>query len=187
MYRIEKSFDFCYGHSVWTQELDVEFSIDGACVCRHMHGHQGQVNIKLQSETLNDSSMVTDFKHLNWFKKFLDDVLDHKMIIDINDPALQIFFPLFNKLDPNESDSINNHFAWNDEFGYFRPHYADYCNLTPREFEIYEGLIIVGFVPTSENLSEWFFDIIRNKMHKLATVKEVTFKETPKTSATYTN
>jgi 6-pyruvoyltetrahydropterin/6-carboxytetrahydropterin synthase len=186
MYKINKSFDFCYGHSVWTQQLNTEFSIDGACVCRHMHGHQGQVTIKLEAETLNESSMVTDFKHLNWFKKFLDDVLDHKMIMDIHDPALRLFFPLFNKLDLDSGESVES-VDFNDEFGYFRPHYTDHCNLTPREVEIYEGLIIVDFVPTSENLSKWFFDIIRNKMHKLATVIEVTFKETPKTGATYTN
>jgi 6-pyruvoyltetrahydropterin/6-carboxytetrahydropterin synthase len=30
--------------------------------------------------------MVTDFKHLGWFKNFIDDNLDHKFILDLNDP-----------------------------------------------------------------------------------------------------
>ena len=62
--------------------------------CRHLHGHQGKVLVHLESDTLV-KGMVTDFKHLNWFKKFLDDTIDHKFIIDINDPLFSTLLPFY--------------------------------------------------------------------------------------------
>jgi 6-pyruvoyltetrahydropterin/6-carboxytetrahydropterin synthase len=85
IWQISKEFDFCYGHRVWSQQLEPEFSLTGCLACRHLHGHQGKVIVYLQSTELKDG-MVTDFHHLNWFKQFLDTTLDHKFIIDINDP-----------------------------------------------------------------------------------------------------
>ena len=98
MWEISKEFDFCYGHRVWSQSLNVEFSLDSCLMCRHLHGHQGKVIVYLKSDTLK-SGMVTDFKHLNWFKKFLDDVIDHKFIIDINDPLFSTLLPNIDKKD----------------------------------------------------------------------------------------
>ena len=68
-WEISKEFDFCYGHRVWSQTLNIDFSLDACLKCRHLHGHQGKVIVYLESNELNNS-MVTDFKHLNWFKKF---------------------------------------------------------------------------------------------------------------------
>ena len=98
MWEISKEFDFCYGHRVWSQSLNVEFSLDSCLMCRHLHGHQGKVIVYLKSDSLK-SGMVTDFKHLNWFKKFLDDVIDHKFIIDINDPLFKTLLPNIDKKD----------------------------------------------------------------------------------------
>ena len=70
MYKIDKQFDFAYGHRVWSQTLNPKFSIDSKLICRHLHGHQGKLKIGLQSETLN-LGMVTDFKHLNCIKKII--------------------------------------------------------------------------------------------------------------------
>ncbi len=82
---IDKEFGFDYGHRVWSQTLNTEYSLDDACVCRHLHGHRASVHIFLEGTELHQG-MITDFKHLNWVKKFLDDNLDHKFIIDRNDP-----------------------------------------------------------------------------------------------------
>ena len=87
---IDKQFDFCYGHRVWSQRLEVEYSLDDCLMCRHLHGHQGKIKVFLESAQLQNG-MVTDFKHLNWFKAWLDGVLDHKFILDRSDP---LFFDL---------------------------------------------------------------------------------------------
>ncbi|MFB1007956.1 MAG: 6-carboxytetrahydropterin synthase, partial [Sulfurospirillum sp.] len=92
IWQISKEFDFCYGHRVWSQQLDSEFSLTGCLACRHLHGHQGKVIVYLQSSELKDG-MVTDFHHLNWFKLFLDNTLDHKFIIDIHDPLFATLLP----------------------------------------------------------------------------------------------
>jgi len=86
---IDKSFDWCYGHRVWSQELNAEFTADeGTCLaCRHLHGHQGKLKVMLEGDEL-ERGMVTDFKHLGWMKNFIDDVLDHKFIMYINDPLI---------------------------------------------------------------------------------------------------
>ena len=51
--------------------------------------------------------------------------------------------------------------------------------------EIYEGLVLVNFVPTSENLAKWIFDIVTEKLKGYAIVEKVEFHETPKTCSTY--
>lgn len=170
---ISKEFDFCYGHRVWSQTLNQEFSLDNRCVCRHLHGHQGKILVKLEAPSLVNG-MVTDFKHLNWFKKFLDDVLDHKFIIDKSDPAFNIIVPLtvpwkeysegYKIVDPN----------W-------------FKTLTDKALiEILEGFVVVDFVPTSENLSKWLYDIVQAKMKGMGVkVESVQFFETPKSSSCY--
>ena len=175
---ISKEFDFCYGHRVWSQELDAEFSLDNKCICRHLHGHQGKIIIKLSGSTLI-SGMVTDFKHLNWFKKFLDDVLDHKFIIDMHDPLFRMIIP--------HNDMVSE-YPWickSQGYSIINPDF--YKTLADiRLIELLEGYVVVDFVPTSENLSKWLFEIVQTKMDKLGVnVDSVQFYETPKSSSQY--
>jgi len=171
---IDKQFDFCYGHRVWSQELNPDFSLDSCLACRHLHGHQGKIKLYLESEKLYNG-MVTDFKHLNWFKEWLDSVLDHKFIIDKNDP---LFFDLM------------SHYSKNGEFDeskffYFEEGYW-ICNLNYVKdnkplIEKYEGMVVVDFIPTSENISAWILKIVQKKMAKIdINATAIEFWETPK-------
>jgi 6-pyruvoyltetrahydropterin/6-carboxytetrahydropterin synthase len=173
-WEISKEFDFCYGHRVWSQQLNIEFSLDDCLMCRHLHGHQGKIKVSLESQTL-EGGMVTDFKHLNWFKKFLDDTLDHKFIIDINDPLFETLLPMF-------EDKTN---LIEFEQGYKTPDMSQLAEKPLHIKELYEGFIIVDFVPTSENLSAWLLKIAQEKMEKIGVkVSKVEFWETPKSKST---
>ncbi|MDK2047142.1 6-carboxytetrahydropterin synthase [Aliarcobacter butzleri] len=170
-WEISKEFDFCYGHRVWSQTLNIDFSLDSCLKCRHLHGHQGKVIVYLESNELNNS-MVTDFKHLNWFKAFLDDVLDHKFILDINDPLFSTLVPNIKKEDLIKFDE-----------GYFSINLTNFKN---EELELYESYVVVDFVPTSENLSAWFLKIVQEKMNGLnIKVSKIEFLETPKSKSTF--
>jgi 6-pyruvoyltetrahydropterin/6-carboxytetrahydropterin synthase len=171
---IDKQFDFCYGHRVWSQKLNSEFSLDSCLACRHLHGHQGKIKLYLESEKL-DNGMVTDFKHLNWFKKWLDDTLDHKFIIDKNDP---LFFDLMSHY------TKDNQFD-KDKFFYFDEGYwicnLEYVKDNKALIEKYEGMVVVDFVPTSENISAWILGIVKKKMAKIGiNAVAIEFWETPK-------
>lgn len=184
MYKIGKEFSFCYGHRVHNQQLNSELSLDSCLACRHQHGHQGTINVYLEAKELSNG-MVTDFKHLNWFKKWLDDVLDHKMILDINDPALSTFYPIFQRFGfPNHSETVDYLCEIHDE-GHLNLWADHYLHLSQFEQEIYEGLVLVPFVPTSENLSKWLFDIVQKKMGHICKVHSVQFLETPKSQSNY--
>jgi 6-pyruvoyltetrahydropterin/6-carboxytetrahydropterin synthase len=174
MHEITKQFDFCYGHRVWSQTLNPTYSLDTCLKCRHLHGHQGTVLITLEAETLTDG-MVTDFKHLNFFKKWLDDTLDHKFIMDLNDPVRETQF----KLSINKIVDQSTHWVIEEQF---------LSMLKGPTREIYEGLVFVDFVPTSENISKWIFGIVQEKMLPLGVkVSKVTLYETPKSQSTYYN
>ncbi len=173
-WKISKEFDFCYGHRVWSQTLNTEFSLDGCLKCRHLHGHQGKILVYLEAQDLKDG-MVTDFKHLNWFKQFLDDTLDHKFILDINDPLFSTLLPHIEKNDLLKFDE-----------GYYLPNLNKLKDEALHIIELYEGYVIVDFVPTSESLSAWFLKIVQNKMAKLnIKVSHVEFLETPKSKSTF--
>jgi len=174
MYKITKEFAFCYGHRVWSQELNKDFALDECLMCRHLHGHQAKILVTLEAKELKNG-MVTDFKHLNWFKKFLDDVLDHKFIIDINDPLFGELLPLF-KDKKNLISFPQNYQLANLTILKDKPKYL---------LEMYESFIIVDFVPTSENLSAWLLNIVQKKMSKInVKVSHIEYFETPKSKST---
>lgn len=201
---IDKSFSFCYGHRVHNQELVSEFCEigDNNCKCRFLHGHEGLLHVFLEAETL-EGGMVCDFKHLGWLKNFLDDNLDHKFIIDRNDPW-------FNNIVSGEIREhryvdgtcevleIPANEAYSDgrllrliplyvpETEHLAGHSLHVEHLSGPEQEFYEGFFIVDFVPTSENLCKWVYDCIEAKMSRLGVkVSHVTWNETPKSRASY--
>lgn len=175
---IDKSFDWCYGHRVWSQELNADFTgSEGTCLaCRHLHGHQGKLKVMLEGNELQ-RGMVTDFKHLGWMKNFIDDTLDHKFIMDINDPLITHEVPEFCHYGNLDLDKCMKY----DE-GYWEPSLMHLpCDTHQAVREKYEGMVFVDFVPTSENLSAWLLEIAQKKMAKMGVkVTAVEFWETPK-------
>ncbi len=176
-WEIDKSFDFCYGHRVWSQTLNKSFSLDNCLMCRHLHGHQGKIKISLASDTLK-SGMVTDFKHLNWFKEWLDSTIDHKFIIDLNDPLnFDLASDYTNSSGEIDLNRLNHH-----KDGYYTPKLELLPPDSPQALiEKYEGFVFVDFIPTSENLTAWIFEIVSKRMAPLGVeVSSVEFWETPK-------
>lgn len=79
MFRITRRFDFCYGHRL--------LNYDGKC--RFLHGHNGQVAITLQAETLDQRGMLLDFSDIKRVVSvWIDQTLDHRMILHRDDPAV---------------------------------------------------------------------------------------------------
>lgn len=56
--------------------------------CSNLHGYELGVSVSFAAVTLDDANWVIDFAGLKDFKAFLDDALDHKMLVAIDDPHL---------------------------------------------------------------------------------------------------
>jgi len=168
--------------------LTVNLLVQRECLaCRHLHGHSGVIKVHLSSDKL-ERGMVTDFKMLGWFKDFLDNVLDHKFIMDLNDPLIPHEAPDYCKAEytsgtmelPTLTLDLSNCKHYPE--GYWTPDLTWLHHDVPQAVrEKYEGMVFVPFVPTSENLSAWLLEIAQAKMAKLGVdVVAVEFWETPK-------
>lgn len=177
MYTIEKSFEFDYAHRVWNQELQEKFSCDKELKCRHLHGHHGVISVKLEASSLDRGDMVTDFKHLNWFKEFVNNMLDHKTILDIKDPVAQRLFP--------ELTSTFQQPLQDDHFLFFEFACQEKASI---DYELVGGLVFINHIPTSENFARILCKMIVNKMKDFFNIERVTvtFSETPQSKATFT-
>lgn len=81
MYKVTKQLDFCYGHRL--------LNYDGKC--RHLHGHNGRVEIELASDRLDARGMVMDFTEVKQrLQDWLDAELDHRMLLNRADPMRPI-------------------------------------------------------------------------------------------------
>ena len=77
MYKVTKHILFCYGHRL--------LNYDGKC--KHLHGHNGRVEIELTSPKLDHRGMVMDFEEIKGtLKAWIDEALDHKMLLCKDDP-----------------------------------------------------------------------------------------------------
>jgi 6-pyruvoyltetrahydropterin/6-carboxytetrahydropterin synthase len=183
-YVIDKTLEFCYGHRVWTQKLNGEYAADLQCACRHLHGHEGKVLVHLTSSSfpakLDSTGMVTDFRHLEWLKKWINANVDHQFILDVSDP-------LFDKLIHGSSNEKLEqvHIPETNHVAGWKINLTNEIPGTP-EYEYKEGFFIVNFVPTSENLSKWMAELVQVKMEPLnVKVEYIEWWETPKSRSIY--
>jgi 6-pyruvoyltetrahydropterin/6-carboxytetrahydropterin synthase len=79
MFTVTKHIDFCYGHRL--------LNYDGKC--RHLHGHNGRVEIQIEADKLDARGMVYDFSDIKAaVKNWIDETLDHRMLLCKDDPML---------------------------------------------------------------------------------------------------
>jgi 6-pyruvoyltetrahydropterin/6-carboxytetrahydropterin synthase len=81
MFRVSRQIEFCYGHRL----------LDYQGKCRHLHGHNGTVRITVQAARLDPRSMVLDFGDIKAVvARWIDENLDHRMILCRRDPAVSV-------------------------------------------------------------------------------------------------
>lgn len=81
MHRVTREIEFCYGHRLLNYEGK----------CRHLHGHNGKAVITIESEQLDELGMVLDFGDIKQVvSTWIDDNLDHRMILHREDPAIKM-------------------------------------------------------------------------------------------------
>jgi 6-pyruvoyltetrahydropterin/6-carboxytetrahydropterin synthase len=85
MFRVTREIDFCYGHRLLNYEGK----------CRHLHGHNGKALITLAAAKLDERGMVLDFGEIKTvMNTWIDDNLDHRMILCRRDPAVALLTQL---------------------------------------------------------------------------------------------
>ena len=82
MFRVTQQLDLCYGHRL----------LNYSGKCRHLHGHNGRVVIVLEGgDELDERGMLVDFSDVKQsLQGWIDDTLDHRMILCERDPALPV-------------------------------------------------------------------------------------------------
>lgn len=79
MFRVSREIEFCYGHRL----LEYEGK------CRHLHGHNGVAVVTIESAGLDHQGMVMDFSEIKRVvSQWIDQSLDHRMILRRDDPAV---------------------------------------------------------------------------------------------------
>ncbi|MBI5201045.1 MAG: 6-carboxytetrahydropterin synthase [Elusimicrobia bacterium] len=81
-YSVTRLIGFCYGHRL--------LNYDGKC--RFFHGHNGLIEVKVESRKLDRLGMVVDFGEIKEkVQRWVDAELDHRMILNEKDPLIPEF------------------------------------------------------------------------------------------------
>lgn len=171
---ISKEFNFEMGHRVWSQKLDhAHLSLSTECACKHLHGHSYSIKVNLEAKHLDNSSMVTDFKNLNFVKEFLDSTLDHKFMLDVNDPNFDLITGVKAVSEPVINFTNLYDYIW--DFNYFDDRTKTHI----------KSFVLVNFVPTSENICKYLKQHFQEKIGYIAKVSAVELWETKKSYCRY--
>jgi 6-pyruvoyltetrahydropterin/6-carboxytetrahydropterin synthase len=101
-FQVTKVVSFSYGHRI----------LGHAGKCRHLHGHNGTVEIDVESDVLDRLGMVVDFGLVSEVaKRWIDENLDHRMILQRDDPAVPALQALGEPLFLTEANPTAEHLA----------------------------------------------------------------------------
>ena len=78
---VTKVIHFSYGHRL----------VDYDGPCRHLHGHNGVIEVDIIADSLDARGMVVDFAEVrDVVKRWVDENLDHRMLLCRDDPAVAV-------------------------------------------------------------------------------------------------
>lgn len=81
MYSVIREIHFSYGHRL----------VGHQGKCRHVHGHNGRVQIEVAAEKLDALGMVVDFSEISrTIGKWIDENFDHVLILWDKDPLVPV-------------------------------------------------------------------------------------------------
>ena len=81
LHRVTRTIEFCYGHRL----------LDYKGKCRHLHGHNGLLEVDVDAEELDDLGMVMDFGDVrDLVKSWIDENIDHRMVLWRRDPLAAV-------------------------------------------------------------------------------------------------
>lgn len=213
LYEVYKEIEWDMGHRVYTQKLNQELALTTYCKCRQLHGHRYKARIYIASQRLRDDGMVMDFNHYNYLKKLIDDFLDHKFMLSIEDPLFDMFLQdISNSIDIANIDNLTLAIIspdiddivvykmkngkeqtkqWILDLDKIKKQGIFACVLqTPVnniQTEFIKSFVFVNFVPTAEEISVFIGRLMQKILDKnnLADLKvtKVELFETPKSVA----
>ena len=77
MHKVTTSIEFCYGHRLVRHQGK----------CRYLHGHNGRIEVDVESDGTDELGMVMDFGDLrDVVKSWIDENIDHRMVLTRDDP-----------------------------------------------------------------------------------------------------
>ncbi len=80
-YNVGREIHFSYGHRILGHQGK----------CARLHGHNGRACVEISAEKLDELGMVVDFyKIRETIGKWIDETLDHRMILAENDPLVSV-------------------------------------------------------------------------------------------------
>ena len=80
-FQVTKVIEFAYGHRL----------LEYAGKCRYLHGHNGVLEVDIDSDELDDLGMVVDFGRVNDIvRTWVNDNLDHRMLLSHADPVAPV-------------------------------------------------------------------------------------------------
>lgn len=65
--------------------------------CSNIHGHSWVVRVSVSSDTLDEFGFVVDFSSLKPIKRWIDECLDHAMLVAREDGAMRQFLLMMNQ------------------------------------------------------------------------------------------
>jgi 6-pyruvoyltetrahydropterin/6-carboxytetrahydropterin synthase len=147
-----------------------------ASKCRNVHGHRYRVEAVIGGNLFNEGSqegMVLDFGFLKQaLTEAIHDVCDHGMMFWSKDPVLESLDPELKKM----ADSLILQSK-------------SYACITTQHEPGFGKLLISNFVPTAENLSKYWFEVLQVKINEMGypqvQVVEMRVWETPTSLAIY--
>ena len=81
MFTIKRSQKFEYAHRL----------LNHPALCQYLHGHSGNAEVEIRSNTLDDQGMVEDFSILKKAMSEVLDLWDHATLLQNNDPLISAF------------------------------------------------------------------------------------------------
>lgn len=79
MFTVVREMSFSYGHRL----------LNYGGKCRHLHGHNGRLEMHIRADSLDERGMVMDFGEIKkQVSDWIDRELDHKMLLCKDDPVL---------------------------------------------------------------------------------------------------